>query len=235
MDEPDSATPGVTEVRFALSDPAYPFVGITEALDCRVELERMLPRGDGEYAEFFQVTGADPARIMEMAEENDLIEPTLLSGSDDHGLFEFIVSGRCPARHLAELGAIPRDVTAEVGTGRLVAEIPPSEDASEIIQAFLDEHEAATLVAKRSKDHSTPLFTTEELRQTVNDQLTDRQREVLVAAYEAGYYERPSRTTGQEIAAEFGISSATLSQHLKASERKLISILVQDRIVSPSA
>jgi len=238
MENPGSETPdtsqGVVEARFAVSDPAYPFVWVTQEAGCRVELEKMLPRESEGYTEFFSVTGADPDRILELAEASDLVEPRLVAGYENGGLFEFIVTGFCPAQDLVELGAIPQAVIGENGEGYIVVEIPPDEETSSIIERFLDDHPSATLAAKETKERSTPLFTTEELELAVDQRLTERQQELLQAAFEAGYYEQPSETTGAELADEFGISSATLSQHLAAAERKLISILVQDKIGSPS-
>ncbi|WP_251343081.1 helix-turn-helix domain-containing protein [Haloplanus halophilus] len=223
------------EVRFSVSDPAYPFVGITREEDCRVELERMLPRGSGTYAEFFSVIGADADRVLELARSNDLVEASLLSRYESGGLFEFLVSGFCPARRLAELGAIPQAVVSEDGEGRIAADVPADRDAAEVVDDFLDDHPSAELIAKRTKESSAPLFTTEELRMAVDDRLTDRQREILFAAYEAGHYERPRETTCEELADEFDISPATLSQHLRVAERKLVTVFAEDSTAPSSA
>lgn len=232
MTESKSSSSKIIEVRFALSDPAYPFVGITKESDCRVELEKMLPRGSDRFAEFFSVAGADPEEILALAEANNLVEPRMITEYENGGLFEFVVSGFCPARDLATHGAIPREVIGENGEGHITVEISSDDDVAGIIETFLDNHPSATLVAKSSKDNATPLFTTEELQRTVDARLTDRQREVLLGAYEAGYYEQPSETSGEELADEFGIAPATLSQHLRAAERKLVSVFVQDNIIT---
>lgn len=238
MEDSEAGAPdnpqGVVEVRFVVSDPTYPFVGVTQEANCRVELEKMLPRESEGYAEFFSVVGADPDRVLELAEAHDLVDPRLVASYENGGLFEFVVTGFCPAQDLVERGAIPQAVVGENGNGYIVVEIPPGEDTSSIIERFLEDHPSATLAAKVTKERSTPLFTTEELEQAVDERLTERQQELLRAAYEAGYYEQPSETTGEELADEFGISSTTLSQHLAAAERKLVSILVRDEIGSAS-
>lgn len=218
-------TPGsVEEVRFGLSDPAYPFVGLSAA-GCQVELERMLPREGDRYAEFFAVVGADPERVLDLAGEHEDVDPMLVTRYEDGGLFEFVVSEGCPARRLAALGTVPREVTSSKGRGRIVAEVLPQYDAAEVVATFLKEYPSAELLAKREKEHPTPLLTERELRQAVDERLTDRQEEVLRAAYEAGYYERPRRMTGEEIAADLDISAATFSQHIRAAERNLLATL----------
>lgn len=221
---------GVVVVEFALSNRVYPFVGLSAAESCRVALEKMLPRGSGEYAEFFSVFGADPDRVFEIAEEHDLVEPRLLGRYEDGGLFEFVVEGFCPARDLAEAGAIPREVTSEDGDGRIVAEVPPGVAAPAVIEGFLETHGTAELTAKRTKDRATPVFSRSELQAAVDERVTDRQQEVLRTAFEAGYYEPTSDTTGEQVGAALGIDPSTVSQHLKAAERELVAILFEESV-----
>lgn len=224
---PDPSGSEIVVVEFSLTNPEYPFVGLSAAENCWVSLERMLPRGEGEYAEFFSVLGADPERVLELAMAHNLVEPTLIDEYDDGGLFEFTVEGFCPARSLAERGAIPRTVESEDGRGLIVVEIPAGESVTEVIDNFLDEHPTAELIAKRTTERLSPLFTQAELQRAIGERLTPRQREVLTTAYELGYYDPGGGTTGEAISNELGISPPTVSQHLQAAERKLVSILLE--------
>ncbi|MDX1744427.1 MAG: helix-turn-helix domain-containing protein [Halobacteriales archaeon] len=224
---PNHGGTAVVVVEFSLTNPEYPFVGLSAAESCWVSLERMLPRGEGVYAEFFSVIGADPDRVLELARAKDLVEPTLIAEYDDGGLFEFTVEGFCPAQSLAEQGAIPRTVESEDGRGTIIVEIPAGQAVTEIIEAFLADHPSAELVAKRSTDRLTPLFSQEELQHALGERLTPRQREVLTTAYELGYYEPGGGATGADISDELDISPPTVSQHLQAAERKLVSILLE--------
>lgn len=52
--------------------------------------------------------------------------------------------------------------------------------------------------------------------------LTDRQREVLLAALERGYYRTPRDATLSEVAADLGIAKATCSELLHRAEGSLI-------------
>lgn len=222
-----SAGGGVV-VEFELADQTYPFVGLSAVEGCRVALELMLPRDGGRYAEFFTVQDADPARVLELAESDELVEPRLLRSYDDGGLFEFVVEGYCPARSLAERGAIPREVESEDGEGRIVAEIPETESPSAVITAFLSEHPAAVMVSKRQTDRLSPLLTHGEFAEEVSDRLTDRQEEALRTAFELGYYDRSDDAGGTAVAEELGISASTVSQHLQAAERVLVAVLLED-------
>jgi DNA-binding CsgD family transcriptional regulator len=229
-EETDPAHGGVTVVEFELSDPTYPFVGLSEAEDCRVTLEKMLPRRSGAYAEFFRVLGADPDTVLDIAAEDDLVESTVITRSDSGGLFEFVVDGFCPARALAERGAIPQTVVGEAGQGRIRAEIPAGVDTSSVISGFIEEHPDAELRSKQTTDRATPLFTKSELEEAVDERLTDRQREVLETAYDNGYYEVSKDITGEEVGDLLGITAPTVSQHLQAAERKLVSMVLDDEM-----
>lgn len=53
-------------------------------------------------------------------------------------------------------------------------------------------------------------------------QLTDRQREILAAAVEVGYYEAPRQANQQDIADHLGISPATVGEHLRKIESTVL-------------
>jgi predicted DNA binding protein len=216
----------VCEVEFNIRDPRYPFVGASEEEHCLCSLAEIFPRPDGQYAEFFTVTDADPVRIAARAAEYESVDVTLLRESENSGFFEFLVSEGCPAVTLAELGALPRTVLGEDGTGRIVAEIPPQRNASAVIEAFSDEYPEADLVTKREKDTLAPRFAQSAFQQVLHEHLTERQREVLQTAYEMGYYDWPRECTGADIAEKLDISSPTFSEHIKAAERNLFSVLL---------
>lgn len=215
----------VSEVEFTVRDSSHPFVGVSETEACRFELAEMVPREDGRYAEFFNVIDADPDRILDRASTHDTVDASLLREYEDGGLFEFLVSGDCPAFDLAGMGALPREIRGADGEGRIVAEIPPRYDPSAVVEAFLDENPDAELSSKREKGSVTPLFSESAFEQVLRTHLTDRQREVLRAAFEAGYYDWPRERAGKDVAEELGITSATFSEHIHAAERKLLSVL----------
>jgi predicted DNA binding protein len=216
----------VMMVGFQLTDPSYPFVGVSLEEGCQISLKRMLPRGDGKYAEFFSITGMDPSRVIELAGANEhVLNARVLTQDGDSGLFEFTVStkkGSCPARDLAELGAIPREVTGSAGVGKVIVEMMGDKDTSELISAFYDKHPGAELILKSEKGSDPSLISGEEIRGVIEENFSNRQKEVLLTAYEAGYYEWPRVVSGQELADELGISQPTLSEHLRSTERKLL-------------
>jgi len=57
-------------------------------------------------------------------------------------------------------------------------------------------------------------------------ELTERQREVLTAAYDAGYFDHPKGANAGEVAESLGIDRSTFSEHMAAAQRKLLSALL---------
>jgi predicted DNA binding protein len=57
-------------------------------------------------------------------------------------------------------------------------------------------------------------------------ELTERQREILEVAFEAGYYEDPRQTTHEEIADRIGCTSATVGEHLRKVEARVFAELL---------
>lgn len=225
----DSST--VVELEFRITDDQYPFVRVSDRETCQFELLQLLPRGEGRYAEFFSVTGADPEAVLERVQAPD-VDSQLLARENSTGLFEFEVTRECPVVDLAAQEAIPQEVTSEDGTAHIHVEVVPPPDPEAVVDAFTDRHPGATLVEMVETDRSVPLFTRHEVAATLEERLTDRQLEVLRAAYEAGYYERPRATTGEEIAAELDISVATFSQHVRVAQEHVLSLLFENDLFS---
>ena len=61
-----------------------------------------------------------------------------------------------------------------------------------------------------------------DAQHNVDPRLTDRQREALLAAYEAGHFDVPQRATQKAIAADLDIAPQSLSELLRRGTRTLI-------------
>jgi DNA-binding CsgD family transcriptional regulator len=58
-------------------------------------------------------------------------------------------------------------------------------------------------------------------------QLTEKQREVLIAAYKFGYYEIPRKITSEELARKLNLVDSTVVEHLRKAEQRLITHIIE--------
>lgn len=224
-----SRTPSdrVAQLAFDVTDPTVPCVAASERFGCRFQLEEFIPRDGGRYAEFYSIDGVDPDDLMELVSAHEDSEGQFITREDDGGLLELVVDDTCPALELAELGALPRRVDCTDGCLEIEAEVPAQYNAAEIASQFLEAYPSADLQRQRHKDQFAPLFSRRELDRAIESRLTDRQAEVLTTAHRNGYYEWPREATAEELAAELDISPATFSEHLRAAERVLVTMLFE--------
>lgn len=114
---PDStpvATPGrVVEIEFCLRDPTYPHRRFGRGGLPRRPHEATPP--DDRYAEYFTVSDGAGDQIEAAVARRETVSATRLQTNDGHCLYEFLVSGDCPAVYLAKRGALPRQVIGDEG------------------------------------------------------------------------------------------------------------------------
>ena len=231
----DFETGSVVEVEFRIEDHRYPLVAIPARADCRTQVVQIVPQGNNAYTIFHRFSGASPEVVMDLIDEYDGIRAELLSSAGEEGTVKVHVAN--PEEHfvvaLTDAGAIPRHLWSEGGTAHITAEIPGAYEVATVIERFREAHPPAKVEAKRQRDHEVPLFTRREFEEAIDDLLTPRQREVLATAYAAGYFSSPRERTGEELAAELGVSPATFSQHLRRAEFKIFSLLFDERLLKP--
>jgi predicted DNA binding protein len=60
------------------------------------------------------------------------------------------------------------------------------------------------------------------------DCLTEKQRNVLVTAFECGYYDLPRKTSSKELAKKLNLKSPTLVEHRRKAERRVLAELLRE-------
>jgi hypothetical protein len=88
----------------------------------------------------------------------------------------------------------------------------------------------AEFVAKEERERS--VTTAREFRDELDDRLTDRQETVLRTAYLADYFDSPRGSTAEEVAASLDITGSTLLYHLRAGQRKLLDVYLEERTLT---
>ncbi|WP_251344239.1 bacterio-opsin activator domain-containing protein [Haloplanus halophilus] len=214
------------ELEFEIADADWFLGTASEALDCRLTLDGVVPTGDGELLYYVETEGASPEALTERAGDAPQVDASrVIGGTGDGGLVECRLSGPSPIRTLVDYGATVRSATAEAGVGRLSLEITPEADVRTVRNGLRDVCPGAELVRKRELDRS--VGPVREVRETLTEALTDKQSHTLRTAYFAGYFEWPRGSTAEEIADSMGIASSTFHFHLRHAMRKLFVVLFE--------
>jgi predicted DNA binding protein len=216
---------GVTEVTFEVgSDSAL--AALSGVLDAEFDLEGLVPRGEDALLCFLSVADDALEAIDDAAADVDGIDDVRAIGDGDAGgTAELEVGGATPLLAVSSLGGTVRRATFEGGTGRVVVDLPPDSDVRRMADAVSRDYDAEVL-AKRERERS--VTTAREVRDALDDRLTDRQRTVLRTAYLADYFESPRGSTAEEVAASLDITGSTLLHHLRAGQRKLLDAYFTD-------
>lgn len=209
------------ELEFTISDSSELFVAASDHLDCSMTLEGIVPIDDYMLLCYLTVKRASSDAVFEaVADEPDLIEPRIVSEDGEGCFLECVVCGSSGLLTMFEYGATIQSAQFVEGRGTLIVFLDPETNVRQAVTTFREAFPDSRLSSKR--DVETSLRTKLNTRKRVSDRLTDKQWEVLQAAFLSGYFDSPRGTTAQELADSLGIASSTLHQHLQAALRKTL-------------
>jgi predicted DNA binding protein len=181
------------------------------------ELEGLVPTGEGVTC-YLHVDDAEPEAVVEYAREDDAVSTARVI-SDDGGLLECTLRADSTLLTLTEYGVTVVEATADGSGLRVVAVAAPETPVRDVVETVTAAVPGAELAAKRETKRT--LKSVAGFRDQLTERLTDRQQEVLEAAYFGGYFKRPRESSGQELAEAFDLSAPTFHQHLQAGLHKL--------------
>ncbi|MFO7834987.1 MAG: bacterio-opsin activator domain-containing protein, partial [Halohasta sp.] len=158
--------------------------------------------------------------------QSSVTELRLLTDRDEECLFECVLEESTVWSQLLQRGGMVREATATPETTRIVIRIPRTAEARAFETVLEERLGAVDLVARR--EYNEPIQTAEQFETEYNNQLTERQQEVLRTAYYARFFEWPRETNAGELADILGIAQPTVSRHLRTAERELFSMVYDD-------
>jgi len=217
----------VVDVELTVSDPSAPLAGIAAAADSRFGFEGVNRRGDGTVVLFLGTDGAVSSDLPSIADSDPAVRAAAVISSDpEWSLTEIALSADTVVGRIGDLGVrlIDLDATGERVVYRFEASGEPV--ARSAVDAFEDRHDGVELTRFRRRertDRSGRGFVRD-----VRDRLTDRQLTALQKAYFGGFFERPHRVTGDDLADSMGITRSTFHQHLLAAQRKLLAAFLEE-------
>jgi len=213
----------VTALEFDLTNTDVGFVQLARELDCRLVAENFVPRTDGGIRRFMTTHGADPEDVLAFAPRLPVSDLTLVSESEENGetvcLFRMDLTGDSVEATVLEHGGRPRALRVTDDEAVAVVELAADAAVREFVELFTNRFAGAELTAQRTQQRAQR--SPAEQRAALTESLTDRQLEALQTAYFSGFFDRPRRHTGTEVADSMGISQPTFSHHLREAHRRL--------------
>lgn len=193
-----------------LPDGTWIHAVTTDHPETVVRVVAVLP-GEDVGTGLAELRTAEPVAVLSAIDAHADVESMELLGQyDDRTLVQFETTAPFLLGHLAGAG-VPLETPFEVRDGTVELSLTTSNDR---LSALGDRLEAADIAYETRAVHREP--------GRGSDRLTDRQREMLLAAVEAGFYETPRAASLTEVAASMGIAKATGSDLLHRAESKLV-------------
>lgn len=217
----------VIELEIACRDDRSFFVDASRRLDCRFELDSLVPIDESTQLYYVRLEGASPADVFDLADSAPGIEDCRLVETDEDGWrVEFVIEGSCPIVTLTEYGVTVHEAIFEAGAATLTGDCAADADLRTILDGLRSSFPDSELLGKREAERT--VQTAREFREGLEDRLTDRQEAALRAAYFGGYYDWPRESTAEEVADAMGVSSPTLHNHLRKGQHELLRTFLED-------
>lgn len=182
-----------------------------------LHIRNVARRSDGTSLVYFVAEDADADEVATYLEQAPVVQNYRSLSVEQSPVFEAVVAGDWIVAEIAGLGAEIRAITVSGRGTRIDLSAPRQRDNREFITRLKDAYPGVELTAYVADPQvgptSTPAF---------DELLTDRQREILEAAYYAGFFDQPRKSTGKEVAESLGISQPAFSTQLRAIQRKLV-------------
>jgi GAF domain-containing protein len=215
-----------TVVELSLEVPgAMEAWGVADPPTGPIWVDEFVPLDEGHFLAFGTTSAETLAAFADIVEGIDHWEDLVdLGARGDRVGFELRLTEPPILSRLASLGADLRSVTIEDGDLSVTVHLPTGSDVSQVVATVSDAFPDVKLRSKRQVTR--PPDRSRRVATTLDEDLTERQREALRTAYFAGYYEWPRQTDGDELAEHLGVAPSTFHEHLRAAQNKLLGALL---------
>ena len=204
-----------TVMEFSLPVEEFPLGSVFDVLPgVTVELERLIPH-ETHVIPYFWVRGEDVTDVEDAFDVHAGVTDIRLVDSVDE---EYLLRAVWDREYIGVLTALAETrvvVLSGVGT-RAGWRFEVRSESRPDIGEFREYCQAHDIPVEITAIHALlPI-------QGVGYELTDTQREALVAAYEMGYFDTPREASLEDVAAKLDITQQSLSSRLRRGHRRLI-------------
>jgi len=216
----------VTELELRIDSPGTFLNAVAEVTAQELGYREITPQGDDRTRVLFGLSDQPPSEVLELESEFLAVESLTHVERNGEHLFRATLSGRTVATTLLECGGIPCQVAARGDETRVTVRVPRELDVRVFLDRVRDSYPDTELVSRHGVEHTTGAGGS--VRDALEENLTERQREVLVTAYESGFFQSPRKTTGEELAELLDVSQPTVTHHLREAQRRLFTALLDE-------
>ena len=222
----------VTELEFEIRD-VLSVVDTPAAVDGEIALDHVVPVGNDTYLQYGRTTPELVPTLEELSAQHPASLSFTVLGETETGVrFEQRLSEPPVTSVVAEAGGSVEEATVTDRDLRLTVHLPQSTDVRRLLDRIQRRYPDVRPIARRQVDRAEN--SSERVLSAWSDDLTDRQRASLEAAYFAGFFEWPRNSSGKDLAETMGVAPATFHQHLRAAERKLFRMVLDNPETKPS-
>ena len=205
-----------TTVTFEFDDGSFPLQQLAAGTASELRLNTVARATEDTVTVIAEITDGDRAAVCEYASTATGIRSATRFGSDDAKQLLLAFPRPFLATTIEKHGGRLLTAHATPEATRVQIQVRSEVSRQPLFEFISDQFGDAELLVQ--EEEATPAASEE----TAMASLTERQREILTAAYYGGYYETPRDISGEELAASFDISSPAVYNHLQAAHRKLL-------------
>jgi len=145
----------VTELEVVCRDDRSFFVDVSRRLDCRFELDSLVPIDESTQLYYVRLEDASPADVFDLADDEPGIEDCRLVETDEEGWrIEVVVDGSCPIVTLTEYGVTVHEAVFEGGTATITGDCAVDADLRTIVDGLRSAFPDSELVGKRETERA---------------------------------------------------------------------------------
>ena len=210
------------QLEFQSVEMAQPFVeSSSHAVD--IAVEHVIELEDGTQLQYWNVSGISLGAYLDIIEQPPtVIDVTVISSVDGVHRIEIHSTDDSLFATFSAYEGHPSDGRFEDETLKIIAEFPATVDDDAVVEEIRKTYPDFECVSRQ-------LLSTPELsRILLEESLSERQWTAFQLAYYAGYFERPRKSTGEDIADRMNITRQTFHRHLRESQQRVAQFIMED-------
>ncbi len=205
------------EIEFELTSAQYPLQQVATETGATIRFDTVLQTTDATVRLLVTVVDGEPERVLETVTQNSRVREADRFGDEQSRRVSLTVDRPFLATKIQAHGGELVETVSENGMTVIRLQLPSKLSFRPLIEALSEQYPEMELLSQRTK--------VSRGRQTptrLQELLTERQLEILTAAYHGGYYETPRGVSGEQIADNFDISGPVVYNHLQAAHRAIL-------------